>query len=207
MKIVSEGYAFIGPFAMITAAAVYVGGPLYAALPFLLTLFMCFFFRDPERKIPSEKDVFVAPADGKVFLIRDVTESKYLGSQTKEISIFMSPADVHVNRAPCDGSVKKVVHNRGRFVAAYKEDSSIKNENIEMVLATSYGDILLRQVAGFLARRAVCWNNEGDKLFRGQRYGLIKFSSRLDIYLPKDVRVIVNIGDKVRAGETILARI
>ncbi len=207
MKIVSEGFTFIGPFAMITAAAFYAGGPLFAALPFLLTIFMIFFFRDPERKIPSEKNVFVSPADGKVFLIREVDEPKYLASEAKEISIFMSPADVHVNRVPCDGSVKKVVHNKGRFVRAYLEDSSLKNENIEMVLKTRHGDILLRQVAGFLARRAVCWHSEGDQLSRGQRYGLIKFSSRLDIYLPKDVKIAVKIGDKVKAGETILARI
>jgi phosphatidylserine decarboxylase len=125
----------------------------------------------------------------------------------KQVSIFMSPFNVHVNRAPCAGRVKKVQHNRGSFFAAYKDEASIKNENIEMVLGTEYGDILVRQVAGFLARRAVCRKKEGDSLERGERYGVIKFSSRVDVYLPKDIVVNVKINDNVKAGETVLAEL
>jgi len=207
LKFAPEGYPFIVFFGIITVLAVYFAGLLFAVLPLLLTLFMFYFFRDPEREAPSEKDVFVSPADGKVFLIRDVEEPKYFIAEMKEISIFMSPMDVHVNRVPCDGTVKKVRHNKGRFTAAYKEDSSVTNENIEMVLETAYGHVLLRQVAGFVARRAVCRKKEGEMLARGERYGMIKFSSRLDIYLPQNVTVKVKIGDRVKAGETILARV
>lgn len=207
LKFAPEGYPFIVVFGIITVLVAYFAGLLFAILPLLPTLFMFYFFRDPERKAPDEKDVFVSPADGKVVLIRDVEESKYINAEMKEISIFMSPMDVHVNRVPCDGTVKKVRHNKGRFAAAYKEDSSVTNENIEMVIETAYGPVLLRQVAGFVARRAVCRKKEGERLARGERYGMIKFSSRLDIYLPQNVTVQVKIGDKVRAGETILARV
>lgn len=176
-------------------------------LPLILTLFMLYFFRDPDRIVPDGKDVFVAPADGKVILIRDVHEPKYLDAEVKEISIFMSPMDVHVNRAPCDGRVKMVKHNEGYFFAAYKDEASVRNENIEMVVATEYGDVLVRQVAGFLARRAVCRKKEGDILKRGERYGVIKFSSRVDLYIPGNARIRVKLGEMVKAGKTIIGEI
>jgi phosphatidylserine decarboxylase len=172
---------------------------------FGLTIFMAFFFRDPERKIPEGEGLFVSPADGKVILIKDIYEKDYLKSDTKEISIFMSPLNVHVNRAPCDGNVSIIKYSPGRFKAAYKDEASIKNENIVMVLDGKEGRVLVRQVAGFLARRAVCKAKVGDVLRRGERYGIIKFGSRLDVYLPKDVKVAVNLGEKVKAGETVIA--
>ncbi len=167
---------------------------------------MAFFFRDPERKIPEGEGLFVSPADGKVILIKDVYEKDYLKSDTKEISIFMSPLNVHVNRAPCDGKVSIIKYSPGRFMAAYKDEASIKNENIVMVLDGKEGRVLVRQVAGFLARRAVCRAKVGDVLRRGERYGIIKFGSRLDVYLPKDVKIMVKLGEKVKAGETVIAR-
>jgi phosphatidylserine decarboxylase len=173
---------------------------------FLITLFMPYFFRDPERVTPRGEGLFVAPADGKVILIKDIYEQDYLRSDVKQISIFMSPLDVHVNRAPNDGKVIAVRHMPGKFMAAYKDDASLKNEHIDMVLETNYGKILVRQVAGFIARRAVCRVKAGDTVRRGERYGMIKFSSRLDVYLPKDVNVSVELGDKVKAGETVIAR-
>jgi phosphatidylserine decarboxylase len=172
---------------------------------FGLTIFMAFFFRDPERKIPEGEGLFVSPADGKVILIKDIYEKDYLKSDTKEISIFMSPLNVHVNRVPCDGNVSIIKYSPGRFKAAYKDEASIKNENIVMVLDGKEGRVLVRQVAGFLARRAVCKAKVGDVLRRGERYGIIKFGSRLDVYLPKDVKVAVNLGEKVKAGETVIA--
>ena len=167
---------------------------------------MAFFFRDPERKITESEGIFVSPADGKVILIKDVYEKDYLKSDSKEISIFMSPLDVHVNRAPCSGKVKIVKYTPGRFIAAYKDESSIKNENIVMVLEGKQGRVLVRQVAGFIARRAVCRAKVGDVLKRGERYGIIKFGSRLDVYLPKDTKIMVKLGDKVKAGETVIGR-
>jgi phosphatidylserine decarboxylase len=171
----------------------------------VLTFFMAFFFRDPDRKVPEGTGLFVSPADGRVMLIKDVFEKDYLNAETREISIFMSPLDVHVNRAPCDGTVIAVKYSPGKYMAAYKEDSSIKNENIVMVLEGKQGRVLVRQVAGFLARRAVCRVKVGDALKRGERYGIIKFSSRLDVYLPMDARIMVKKGEKVKAGETVIA--
>jgi len=180
---------------------------LLAACFFIgLTLFMAFFFRDPDRKIPSGEGLFVSPADGKVILIKDVYEQDYLKSDAREISIFMSPLDVHINRAPCEGKVSLVKHTPGKFLAAYRDDSSLKNENIVMVLDGGSGKVLVRQVAGFLARRAVCRVGVGDMLSRGERYGMIKFGSRLDVYLPKDTVVTIKLGDRVKAGETVIAR-
>jgi len=167
---------------------------------------MPYFFRDPERVTPQGEGLFVAPADGKVILIKDVYEQEYLDSDVKEISIFMSPLNVHVNRAPCDGQVIAVQHKAGKFLAAYKDDASMKNEHIDMVLDGKQGKVLVRQVAGFIARRAVCRVKPGDTLKRGERYGMIKFSSRLDIYLPKDAKIMVKPGDKVKAGETVIAK-
>jgi phosphatidylserine decarboxylase len=168
---------------------------------------MAYFFRDPERTVPEGQGIFVSPADGKVILIKDVFEKDHLQSETKEISIFMSPLNVHVNRAPCNGKVTYVKHTSGRYMAAYKDDASIKNENIVMVLEGEQGRVLVRQVAGFVARRAVCRVKAGDLLKRGERYGMIKFGSRLDIYLPQDAEIRVKIGDKVKAAETVIASI
>ncbi|HCZ10716.1 MAG TPA: phosphatidylserine decarboxylase family protein [Nitrospiraceae bacterium] len=165
---------------------------------------MLYFFRDPERTTPEGDNIFVSPADGKVILIQDVREDQYLKGNAVQVSIFMSPLNVHVNRAPCDGSVESVVHTPGRFLSAFKHEASLQNENIAMVMNTKYGKIIVRQVAGFLARRAVCRVKPGDALKKGDRYGIIKFSSRLDIYLPKNTGIKVKLGDKVKAGETVI---
>jgi phosphatidylserine decarboxylase len=207
LKFAPEGYPFIIFFAVLAMLVLFAGGIVPALVPLALTAFMLYFFRDPVRKVPKVKDVFVSPADGRVILIRDLYEPEYLNADIRQVSIFMSPFDVHVNRVPCDGRVKKVKHNKGCFFAAYKEDACIRNENIAMVLETEYGDILVRQVAGFLARRAVCRKKEGDILGRGDRYGMIKFSSRVDLYLPKDTFLKVKEGEKVKAGETVIGEI
>ena len=204
IKLAPEGYPFIlGTIVLTVLVSIFF--PVGTPVPFVLTAFMVYFFRDPERVIPEGKNLFVAPADGRISVIRDVREIRHLGAEMKQISIFMSPFNVHVNRAPCDGRVKTVQHNRGSFFAAYKDEASVRNENIEMVLETSYGDVLVRQVAGFIARRAVCRKRVGDVLRRGERYGVIKFSSRVDVYLPKDVEINVRINDSVKAGETVIA--
>ena len=220
MKFAPEGFPFIlGPLVFTAIASVFTfltykaGGTAFhissGAVCFfsIVVSFMGYFFRDPDRTIPGGKGLFVAPADGKIILIKDVNEKKYLKSDAKEISIFMSPFNVHVNRAPCDGKVSAVKHSPGRYMAAYKDDASLKNENIAMLLEGKYGKILVRQVAGFIARRAVCRVKVGDALKRGERYGMIKFSSRLDVYLPKNTEIAVKLGDVVKAGETVIARI
>jgi len=172
-----------------------------------MTIFMAYFFRDPERIIPQGEGLFVSPADGKIILIKDVYEKDYLKSDAKEISIFMSPLNVHVNRAPYDGVVSMVKHSPGTYKAAYRDDASMNNENIVMVLDSQAGRILVRQVAGFVARRAVCKVKAGDSLRRGERYGMIKFGSRLDVYMPADTEIKVTLGEMVKAGETVIGKI
>ena len=184
----------------------WAGGAAAAALPVVITVFMCYFFRDPERTVPHERGLFVAPADGKVIVVRETDEPEYLRARTKQVSIFMSPLNVHVNRVPHEGRVKSVTHTKGVFLAAYRDEASLQNEHIDMVIETRYGDILVRQVAGFLARRAVCRVKEGDVLQKGARYGIIKFSSRVDVYLPLNAEVKVGLGEVVRAGETVLCK-
>ena len=205
-KIAPDGYPFIIIFALITVIVYFFGKPWIAILPLTITLFVLLFFRDPERKIPKGEDIFVSPADGKVILIKDVYEKDYLKAESKEISIFMSLLNVHVNRSPCDGKVSLVKHSSGKFLVAHKDAASMENENTVMVLEGKDGKIVVRQVAGFLARRIVCRAEVGDELRRGERYGMIKFGSRLDIYLPKDVKIKVKAGDKIKAGETILGQ-
>ncbi|MCL5023479.1 MAG: phosphatidylserine decarboxylase family protein [Nitrospirae bacterium] len=210
MKLAPEGYPFILGFLSLTVLAAFLS--LWAAtVPLALTLFMAYFFRDPERHAPEGENIFVSPADGKVILISPDPFLPLLlkgaGEGFIEVSIFMSPLDVHVNRAPCDGTVAAVVYTPGAFFSAFKPEASLRNENIALLLDTEYGKILLRQVAGFLARRAVCRVSQGDSLEKGERYGIIKFSSRLDIYLPGKAQVKVKLGDKVRAGETVIAEI
>jgi phosphatidylserine decarboxylase len=203
-KIAPDGYPFIITFALITVLVLIFGKTWIAVLPLIIMLFMAFFFRDPERTIPEGKGIFVSPADGKVILIKDVYEKDYLKANSKEISIFMSIFDVHVNRAPCDGNVSVKKHSPGKFLVAHKDTASMENENSVMVLDGKDGKILVRQVAGLLARRIVCRVKVGDVLRHGERYGMIKFGSRLDVYLPKDTEIKVKLGDKVKAGETVI---
>jgi phosphatidylserine decarboxylase len=204
IRIAPEGFPFIGMFFILTVAAALAMGPGWTAIPFVLTLFMLYFFRDPDRAVP-EAGGFLSPADGKVIAINNEYEAEFLKCETLKISIFMSPFNVHVNRAPCDAKVLDVRHRPGSFRAAYREEASGMNESTAMLLECLDGPVLVRQVAGFLARRTVCRVGPGESLKRGQRFGMIKFSSRLDVYLPRDSETRVGINDAVRAGETVLA--
>ena len=203
-KFAPEGYPFFFIFALVAVITAVFGKPWMVAVPLVLLLFMFFFFRDPERITTENKNAFYSPADGKVILIKETFENEMLNEKALEVSIFMSPFDVHVNRAPCNGVVKDVKHYPGKFLAAFKPESSISNEHITMLLESEHGKIVVRQVAGFLARRAVCRVKPGDLLKQGQRYGIIKFSSRLDIFLPLHTQIKVKLNDKVKAGETVL---
>jgi phosphatidylserine decarboxylase len=204
MKFAREGYPFIIFFVIVSVVALF-SVPLWIALfPIVMTLFMAYFFRDPDRIIPEGEGLFVAPADGKILVLQTVKESTYIKGEALQISIFMSPLNVHVNRAPCNGVVEKVIHTPGKFLSAFKPEASVQNENIAMTMKTEYGTVLVRQIAGFIARRAVCRVISGESLHRGDRYGVIKFSSRVDIFLPPAVIAKVKLGDRVTAGETIL---
>jgi phosphatidylserine decarboxylase len=206
IKIAPEGWPFIMVSAALTLIVFILTKNWYAALPAVLVLFMLFFFRDPDRTIPQDDNIFVSPADGKVIVIKDVEEPLYLKKKVKQISIFMSPFNVHVNRSPVKGTVTDVIRTKGGFKAAFKDEAALKNENTVMLLNTEYGTIMVRQVAGFIARRIVCRARPGDELERGQRYGIIKFSSRVDIFLPEDVETSVSLNEMIKAGETVIAR-
>lgn len=171
----------------------------------LLTLFMVYFFRDPERVIPTDPDAVVSPADGKITRIAQV-EPNNPHSPTL-VSIFLSPIDVHINRAPVHGTVKEVTHTKGRFRNAMSDTASLVNEQKTIILENERVTIVLKQIAGFLARRCVFWKQPGESVALGERVGLIKFSSRTDIILPPQVRVLVKTGERVVGGTTIIGRI
>ncbi len=206
-KVAREGYPFILSSAIVVLITAVLEIYWMAILFSILTFFILFFFRDPERQVIQKKGVFYSPADGKVIFFGKTVEDEILKDQALEVSIFMSPFDVHINRIPCDGIVREIRYYPGRFYAAFKEDSSRANEHITMLIEGEDGSVVVRQVAGFLARRAVCNVKPGDIVKQGQRYGLIKFSSRVDIYLPLNANIRVKLKDKVKAGQTIIGTI
>jgi len=180
---------------------------LIAVFAFLLSLFILYFFRNPERTTPEDEKTVVAPADGKVIVLERVTETP-LGVEALKISIFMSVFSVHVNRAPLSGKVLAVNYNKGSFFDARDGRASCENERNTVILEAASGvKIAFVQIAGLIARRIICYPKVGDLLIRGARYGLIRFGSRVDVYLPVDVTPLVKLGDMTVAGETILGRI
>ena len=200
-----EGYPFIIFFALITVLSIIFRAHWVTVVAIMLTIFMLYFFRDPDRHALPVTNSFISPADGKVIQIRETVEDEISNERMIEVSIFMNAFNVHVNRVPCEGTVKEVKYYPGRFMAAFKEEASKANEHINMVMECKQGNVMMRQVAGLLARRAVCRVKPGDSLKQGERYGLIKFSSRVDIFLPLGTEVKVQLNDKVKAGETLIA--
>lgn len=182
---------------------------LIVLLALAISGFTLFFFRDPERKIPNESNIIVSPADGKVLSIREFFENEFILDDAVQVSIFMSPLNVHVNRVPISGEVKFLKYIPGKYIVAFDEKSSENNERKIIGIETEDGiKIIVRQIAGFIARRIVCELGKGDRVKIGQRYGMIKFGSRVDIIMPKNkVEVIVYKDQKVRAGETIIAKV
>ena len=177
----------------------------------ILIIFTFIFFRDPDRKIPQEalnsESVIVSPADGKVMEVIEINEDTYLHSKAIQISIFLSPLDVHVNRAPTSGTVRYFRFFPGKYLAAYVPESSVKNVQTHIGVENQYGKILFKQIVGVLARRLVWDIKEGDTLQVGQRFGMMKFGSRMDVILPVDSEIRAKSGDRVVAGETIIARV
>jgi phosphatidylserine decarboxylase len=173
-------------------------------LLFVVALFMAFFFRDPKRIPPSDPDVVVSPADGRV------TRIESPAGQTNAptlISIFLSPLDVHINRSPIPGKIVDVVYSPGKFLMATNEKASLVNEQNALTIQGEKITVVCKQIAGILARRIVCWKAAGDRLNLGERFGMIKFSSRTDVLLPANVKVTVAEGDRVRGGITVIGRI
>ena len=205
IPVAREGYPFIAFAALVTLVAAVLGHDLLAGGGLLLTGFVLYFFRDPERVGPDADDAVVAPADGKVILIEKIFDEKFVKDHVYKLSIFMNVFNVHVNRMPFAGRVTEVRYTPGIFLAANTEQGALENENCGVILTTANNKKLaVVQVAGLIARRIVCWAEKGDSLARGQRFGLIRFGSRVDIYLPQQIQLEITIGDKVRAGETVL---
>jgi phosphatidylserine decarboxylase len=163
------------------------------------------FFRDPERNVPQGDRFIIAPADGQIVALKQVEESEYLHSRTQQISIFMSPLNVHVNRNPISGVVRYVRYVPGEFFAAYEDKASEKNEQTIVGVENPHGKVMFKQIAGFVARRIVCSLKTGDSVKVGERFGMIKFGSRVDVFVPENAAIRVKIGDHTVAGETILA--
>lgn len=176
----------------------------FAAVFFLLSLFFVFFFRDPERKAPDGENLILSSADGKVILIKPFENLKFVGEKGTLVSVFMSVFDVHVNRAPISGKVKYFEYNPGKFHPAFKDKASSENEQTELGLENAHGRIILKQIAGIIARRIVCKVKPGDLVRAGQRFGMVKFGSRVDLFLPENVEIKVKLNRKVKAGETII---
>jgi phosphatidylserine decarboxylase len=170
-----------------------------------ITLFMAFFFRDPKRLPPTDPDVVVAPADGKVTRVSKLDQEN--GNTPTVISIFLSPLDVHINRSPIPGKITEMVYSPGKFLMATNEKASLVNEQNILTIQGEKITVVCKQIAGILARRVVCWKKKGDNLELGERFGLIKFSSRTDLILPANVSVLVSEGTKVRGGITVIGRI
>lgn len=166
-----------------------------------LALFVLNFFRDPERAIPSEANAIVSPADGRVV---EIADEEFAGAPVRRLSIFMSPWNVHVNRSPVDGVLKRVSYIPGSFRAAYRAEASVENEQNIFTIEGEHGTVHVKQIAGALARRIVFWKRPGDQLRRGDRVGLIKFGSRVDLLVGPGAEWRVKIGDHVRAGSSIL---
>ena len=204
MKIDRAGFPFIA--AALVPAAVLGATRRYAlAAPFaILGGFMAYFFRDPERQVPQDQDLAVSPADGRVMIAGPSDRRWAPPGDWKQITIFLSPMDVHMNRAPVSGRITHVHYRPGKFLPAYNEGSN-DNEFNEVWIDANGRAIVFRQVVGLLARRIVCRVEEGQMLERGERVGLMKFGSRMDVFLPMDATLLVSVGDRVVGGETVIA--
>lgn len=212
--IAKEGLPLICTFSALTTIifilAIYLQSCCVFFIIFLvsliLTIFLISFFRDPERVTPTGNNLVISPADGTVIFIGTETEHRILKKQTQKISIFMSPLNVHINRMPMTGEVTNIVYNHGKYLNAASPKASLDNEQNAVVLrSTTNKEIMFVQIAGFLARRIVCHLKIGETRQVGQRMGLIKLGSRVDLYLPTDAKIKVKLGDKTTSGQTVMA--
>jgi phosphatidylserine decarboxylase len=199
-----EGFPFIGMAAGITLIAGWLGWLAVAVAAAVLTVFVSWFFRNPPREIPQGPRLVVSPGDGKVLAVEEEFEPRYIKDRAVRISIFLNVFDVHINRIPCEGIIEDVQYQPGLFLVASKPHATLKNEQNAVMIKTVEGaKVLCVQVAGLIARRIVWWVNPKDRAVRGERYGLIRFGSRIDTYVPVGTAIKVAVGDRVKGGETI----
>ena len=205
---VKEGYKFAAGPIVLGVAALFLGWHILAlqiAAFVLLALgtFILYFFRDPERVIPSDTSTIVSPADGRVL---EVIDEKFDGRAGKRITIFLAVWNVHVNRTPLAGKIARIEYRPGKFQMAMRKTASAENEQNVIYLDTAHGQIVFKQIAGMIARRVVLWKKSGDQVERGERIGIVRFGSRMDVWLPLEASIIVKPGDHVAGGSSVLAR-
>ena len=205
---VTEGYKFASAPIVLGIAALFLGGHILAlqiAAFVLLALgtFILYFFRDPERFIPSDPAAIVSPADGRVL---EVVDEEFGGRAGKRVTIFLAIWNVHVNRTPLAGKITRIEYKPGKFQMAMKKSASAENEQNIVYLETERGQIVFKQIAGMIARRVVLWKKSGDSVARGERIGIVRFGSRMDVWLPPDTEILVKPGDHVAGGSSILGR-
>ena len=206
--IARPGVPFIIAAAFATAVLALLEITTLALLGLVATLFICYFFRDPDRVIPDVPGGIVSPADGKIIRVEQLQQSPYTSGPCSKISIFMSVFNVHVNRIPFGGQIKRIAYYPGKFFSANLDKASRHNEHNAVYLETDTDQhICFVQIAGLVARRIICHVQQGDAVERGQRFGLICFGSRLDVYLPEDTSIIVNPGDIVKAGTSMIGKL
>lgn len=203
--IARPGYPIIFSAAFITFVFALLGLTAPALTGILITLFICYFFRDPDRPAPAGDDILTSPADGKV-IFAGITEGQpFIEGRCTKISIFMSVFNVHVNRIPFDGEVTNIAYNPGKFFSANLDKASLENEHNAVFIRTKTGaDICVVQIAGLIARRIICNVSKNDQVSRGRRFGMICFGSRLDVYLPESFQLDVGVGDRVSATSSVL---
>jgi len=195
---VRDVYRFAVPLLLLSILFFILHLPYLALLLLILTAFICYFFRNPNRQIPEGSDLIVSPADGKVVKISQSDS----GEQT--VSIFLSIFDVHVNRSPIAGELERIEYKRGKFKAAFNEEASTINEQNVLTISGRESRIVVKQIAGLIARRVICWKKPGQHLKRGELIGLIRFGSRVDVVLPARAKILVATGDRVHGGSSIL---
>ncbi len=206
MHFAREGYGWISGLGALSLILGLLDWQPFGWLIFGLTLFVAFFFRDPDRAIPDDERFIVAPADGRVITIEQNAQGKYFSEQpSSRVGIFLSPLDVHVNRVPISGQVTQIQYQAGKFHAAFASDAAEVNEQNAVMLQDAQGrHFIVVQIAGMLARRIVCRLKDGEQVQQGDRYGMIMLGSRVDLYCPAEVELKVEVGQRVKAGETII---
>jgi phosphatidylserine decarboxylase len=200
---VKDGYRFALPPIFVGLACLFPHWYWAAGLLIFLGLFVCYFFRNPNRIPPSSSGTVVSPADGRVVAIVEETLDQVLG---RRISIFLSIFNVHVQRAPLAGTIVQVVYKPGQFLGAYRSKASVLNEQNVIYMDTPQGRVVFKQIAGAIARRVLCWKREGETVALGERVGMIRFGSRVDIWLPMDAEIVAKQGQTVYGGESVLAK-
>jgi phosphatidylserine decarboxylase len=209
LPLAREGFPFIGIGIGMIVLFGCLGWTTLTIIASLITLFVIYFFRDPERHHSNIENAVLTPADGRILEVREVDgKDNPLGRTSIKVSIFMNVFNVHVNRIPIQGTIKKIAYHPGKFLSADLDKASEQNENNRVTLVTADSkEILIIQIAGLVARRIACWIQEGDRVETGQRFGLIRFGSRLEVFLPTDSKIVVEVGQKVKAGETLIGHL